>query len=78
MKILSPFVFLLLTAAAVAAEPFTIGADLSALPIYERRGAEFSKDGRAVPASRSACCTSRAAAIWRNRSGGSATRATPA
>lgn len=30
-----------------AAAPFYAGADLSALPIYERRGAKFTKEGRA-------------------------------
>lgn len=47
MKTLRAFVFLLLTATAVAAEPFTFGADLSALRIYEQRGAKFTKNGRA-------------------------------
>lgn len=32
------------------AEPFYVGADLSALPIYEQRGATFTKDGRASDA----------------------------
>ncbi|MBA4137852.1 MAG: hypothetical protein C0518_11090 [Opitutus sp.] len=39
--------FLSLTMFSLADEPFSIGADLSALPIYEQRGAKFTKDGRA-------------------------------
>lgn len=46
MKTLSGFALLAAVTAAFAAEPFYAGADLSALPIYEQRGAKFSEDGR--------------------------------
>ena len=41
---------LLVATSAFAAEPFYRGADLSALPIYEQRGATFTKGGRAADA----------------------------
>lgn len=40
------------TATTLAGEPFYVGADLSALPIYEQRGAKFSQHGRADDALR--------------------------
>lgn len=42
-----PLLALLFIVPGLAAEPFYVGADLSALPIYEQRGAQFAKDGRA-------------------------------
>ncbi|MBI2513211.1 MAG: glycosyl hydrolase 53 family protein [Opitutae bacterium] len=48
MKTRCRLAFLLVAGAtALGAEPFYVGADLSALPIYEERGAKFSKNGRA-------------------------------
>jgi len=46
MKTLWGCALVALASAAVAAEPFYVGADLSALPIYEQRGAKFSKSGQ--------------------------------
>lgn len=50
MKTLRCLAFLVLAVAAFAAEPFYVGADLSSLPIYEARGAKFSKHGRVADA----------------------------
>ncbi|MBX3738484.1 MAG: glycosyl hydrolase 53 family protein [Candidatus Didemnitutus sp.] len=50
MKTLRCLAFLILAVATLAAEPFYVGADLSALPIYEARGAKFTKAGRAADA----------------------------
>ncbi|MBI5423809.1 MAG: glycosyl hydrolase 53 family protein [Opitutae bacterium] len=50
MKTLRCLAFLVLAVAASAAEPFYVGADLSSLPIYEARGAKFSKHGRVADA----------------------------
>lgn len=50
MHLLRPIAFLALTACASAAGPFYLGADLSALPIYEQRGARFLKAGRPADA----------------------------
>lgn len=48
MKTLGMLTLLAATmAAAFGAEPFYVGADLSALPIYEQRGAKFTKNGHA-------------------------------
>ncbi|HLP26790.1 MAG TPA: glycosyl hydrolase 53 family protein, partial [Acidobacteriota bacterium] len=47
MKTLSRVAWMIAVAATTAeAEPFYVGADLSALPIYEQRGATFSKGER--------------------------------
>lgn len=50
MKTLRGLAFALLAAGAFAAEPFYLGADLSSLPIYEQRGAKFSRAGRVADA----------------------------
>ena len=42
-----PLLALLAATVVHASKPFYFGADLSALPIYEQRGAKFTKDGRA-------------------------------
>jgi arabinogalactan endo-1,4-beta-galactosidase len=47
MRLVALVVFLINAGLALATESFCFGADLSALPIYEQRGAQFTKDGRA-------------------------------
>lgn len=47
MRFLTVVGFWLWAGALFAADQFFIGADLSALPIYEQRGAKFTKNGRA-------------------------------
>lgn len=47
MRLLSVLAFLFGVVAAVGAKKFYVGADLSALPIYEQRGAQFTKGGQA-------------------------------
>jgi len=50
MKTLRSFAFLVLAVTVFGAEPFYRGADLSALPIYEQRGAKFTQAGRPADA----------------------------